>query len=681
MKVAFACFAMVICTGVAADTITLEPSSDDAAALERARDALRGGGEIVLRGGTYRLARSVTFTAEDSGITIRAEENETPVLTGGRVITGWRPFRDNILMTRMPNWRPGDFRPRQLFFRGARQTLARFPDFDPDDPLYGGWAFIKGVLSRTAFAYEPGQFPRRWSKPQQGEIFIFPWFCWVSDIIPIDSACEDCGVIRLVRPAAEPEPRLAAGTHYAAIHQPLTSGNRYYVQNLIEELDQPGEWCFDSDDGTIYFWPPVPPDDLREGDIEIPVTDRLIEIKGTHNITLRGLTFTKTLSMFPPRYLECNAPNSRGFSVYLENTADCTIEDCTFDQVGGDAIRLEYDSIRNVIRRNTITDAGAMGINFNNTDYGGFEFPQWWKIDVLRPLVAERPWARDNQVTDNVITRCGVIDKFGAAIKIHGLNCRDNVIAHNLIHHVPHVGVAITHSFGRNIIEYNHTHHTCLEMADTGAFYSNRVFPFPEVPDLADCTVVRYNLIHDIVGCAAYEGADKPGGSAAGGRIRTPYYTFGIYFDNSGTLTRIVGNIVADATLASVAYPVAVANLNHVTNNILLPSRACHALRIARGKNNLFKRNIVIYREPTVEPQRAWAEYAVKDNDYNVYWHDGRGLSDKLEYKFGQWRDDGDDANSIIADPKLDERYQPAADSPVWKLGFERIPLEKIGPR
>ncbi len=47
--------------------------------------------------------------------------------------------------------------------------------------------------------------------------------------------------------------RLAGDASYA-----IRPGDRYYVQNLLEELDAPGEWYLDRRTETLYFWPPAP---------------------------------------------------------------------------------------------------------------------------------------------------------------------------------------------------------------------------------------------------------------------------------------------------------------------------------------------------------------------------------------------------------------------------------------
>jgi hypothetical protein len=46
-------------------------------------------------------------------------------------------------------------------------------------------------------------------------------------------------------------------------------------------------------------------------------------------------------------------------------------------------------------------------------------------------------------------------------------------------------------------------------------------------------------------------------------------------------------------------------------------------------------------------------------------------------------RDQGADAHSLVADPLWEDaaHFTLGKDSPAWKLGFERIPFERIGPQ
>ena len=157
------------------------------ATLVQARDAVRdlktrekGPITVMVRGGKYHLDETLELTESDSGtrecpITWRAYPDETPVLSGGRVVSGWRPYKGDILQCDLPEAMGGKWRFRQLFFNGRRQTRARYPKFDPENPLHGGWASAEdpdGEGSPLAFRYKPGTFPRRWVKPTEAEVFL-----------------------------------------------------------------------------------------------------------------------------------------------------------------------------------------------------------------------------------------------------------------------------------------------------------------------------------------------------------------------------------------------------------------------------------------------------------------------------------------------------------------------------
>jgi hypothetical protein len=131
--------------------------------------------QVSLRDGRYPLAEPFVLTAEDSGdadfqVTYTAYAGETPVLSGGRVMSGWKPYKDKILQCPVPGEKGGSWKFRQLFYNGKNQIRARTPNFDPQNPLKGGWATMEGPAqpgSQTAFRYKPGTLGRRWAKTTQ----------------------------------------------------------------------------------------------------------------------------------------------------------------------------------------------------------------------------------------------------------------------------------------------------------------------------------------------------------------------------------------------------------------------------------------------------------------------------------------------------------------------------------
>jgi hypothetical protein len=488
------------------------------------------------------------------------------------------------------------------------------------------------------------------------------------------------------------------------------SGNRFYVENLLEELDQPGEWCFDAQTLTLYFWPPQ--GTLDGAEVTIPIIDRLIELRATTNEPVRhlhfsGLTFTQTLPVFPwihplnPDYVDCNRPNSGGFAFYLENTEECVIDGCRFDQVGGDAIRLHGASTRNRITRNEIVSAGAQGICFADLEFWPYHYPAVWRGNEvkLQSVSSRLPWAVGNVVENNHIHDCGVIDNFGAAIHFHALNTDGNVVAHNHIHDQPHHGIYFSMGFGQNIIEYNDLHDLCFVMADAGGVYCNRWGILPDNPVLGKGQIVRFNRIRGVMGVHPHASPDDdPVNTPSGERIHRPHMTWGIYFDNSPRRAQVYGNLCIDNTWGGVFLGGGYAEPQDciVENNIFVNSSIYQfdAVIGEHASGNRFRRNIISYTKPEaalMRAGRAWKDGTAshqgwQEFDSNLYFQ-SQGAALRIADLPGEaledWRKLGFDQHSLVADPLFVDPaqgdYSLKPDSPAWKLGFQPIPFAKMG--
>ena len=667
------------------------------ATLTRARDAIRelkAAGPlkqpvtVMIRGGTYYLAQPLSFGPEDSGsadcpITYAAYQAERPVLSGGRVITGWQPYRDKIVQCSLPEVKAGRWRFRQLFFRGQRQVRSRWPNRDSEDPLYGGWGFIEAEIADgdkrpAAFRWQPDTEPRHWASPAQAEVMVFPWRCWVNDLIPVKQVDRAKRLLNLGREALP-------------AWMPVTKGNRFRVENVLEELDEPGEWCLDTEAGTLFFWPPA--DTIDSGEVLAPVTDRLVELVGrpdkpVHHVRISGLTFTCTLSAWPEqRHPNFHAPVLRGEALRLQNAEHCSVTRNLVSEVGGDGIRLQDACSHNVIENNEIAYTGGQGVSFSSTNSTGNGYCGR-DLKRLKQQAAEKSRMVRNTVSNNHIHHCGIIEKHGAGVLVWGINSVDNVISHNLIHHVAHSGLTAQDGFGRLIIEYNEMHDLCLEIADCGGIFTNRWLIVDDDKDLVNGNLIRHNLIRDAIGCGAYTSPAQPmaaGARRADGRIWTPYYTWGIYFDNSAIGVTVYGNICAGNTLGGISMPVGHPRNNLVENNIFAGSSIRQMDLKVSGSGNRFIRNIVYYDHPTAALLNTGGG-GVRQCDYNVYFHTG-GKKLRVKGVAGEsldaWRKKGHDTHSVVADPLFvdpdggDFRLKP--ESPALELGFKPLPVDRIG--
>ena len=153
------------------------------ATLARARDLGRQAkkaGEplsIVLRGGTYYLPQTLVLEAEDSGtaagpVVFQAVPGESVTISGGRRLDlKWTDFQGGkagIKTALLPEAREGKLGFDQLFLDGRRQHMARYPNYNPAAPIYGGTA---------ADAVSPERI-KTWSHPEDGFLHALHGAAW-----------------------------------------------------------------------------------------------------------------------------------------------------------------------------------------------------------------------------------------------------------------------------------------------------------------------------------------------------------------------------------------------------------------------------------------------------------------------------------------------------------------------
>src|ERR1035437_7846862 len=223
---------------VAADGNDGNPGTNDKpfATLERARDEIRkfkrdkapaSPTTVNVRAGRYFLEHTFKLSSEDSGtaaatIVYRGYEKDRPSLIGGKAITGFAPYKDQILVADVAKQGLKGIAFRQPFFDGGRQILARYPNYDPQDPCAGGWAYVDGKDadmyrdqpedSKRLLRFKE-QDARTWAKSGEAEVFIFPRFNWWNNIVRIASVDRDHDTMTL---AADCSYAIRPGDHYDA---------------------------------------------------------------------------------------------------------------------------------------------------------------------------------------------------------------------------------------------------------------------------------------------------------------------------------------------------------------------------------------------------------------------------------------------------------------------------------
>ncbi|MEI6971495.1 MAG: right-handed parallel beta-helix repeat-containing protein [bacterium] len=648
------------------------------ATIERARDAIRalkakrslppGGVTVWLHGGIYPLTRGVTFSAEDSGtvecpIVYRAAEGDTVRLVGGVRLdpAAFTPVTDPAVRARLDaavrdrvvqvDLRAqgvtdfGAFASRgfdrktvashlELFFNDRPMTVAQWPDAGEFLTIAGftkaitsEWGHVRGDLT-GGFTYE-GDRPQRWASSDN----IWAHGYWAEDWAnSYERVSRIDPIARLVETAAP------HGNYSFA------KGQRFYFLNVLEELDQPGEYYVDADLGMLYFLPPSFAEEASEGkpaslagaDILVSILpEPLLALKDVSHLEFRGLT------------LEAG----RGNGVEVAGGDEVRISGCVIRNFGNWGIQIS-GGMHHAVRDCDLYGMGDGGIGISGGDR-----------QTLTPC--------HHSVVNCHIhhyarwSRCYV-----AGIGAGGVGLR---LANNLIHDAPHNAIL----FGGNdiLIENNEIHRVCLETGDAGAIYTGRDYTYRG-------NVIRRNFIHHM------------GGMGMG--------SMGIYMDDCVSGTQISENILWHCQQG---IHLGGGRDFRVDNNVMVDCKiAIHADARGLDPNPVWQKMVNGYMRGLLEKMRyheppysvRYPEIAGVDPHYAV----GKGVppehnsvSHNICWRCEEWISDvwtkhlsngiTETGNLVDRDPGFLEgtenpwRLRP--DSPALALGFCQIPMEEIG--
>lgn len=613
------------------------------ATLERARDALRerrhatngsGPATVFLRGGSYTLTRTFELSQADSGsetapVVYRPYRDEKVHLLGGSEVTGFSAVKDPAVLARLASaargkvvqvdlWALGirdfgEMKPRgfgkanipsglEFFLDAKPMPLARWPNND-----WTKIASASGGEGGVRFGYQ-GDRPRRWGQAE--DLWLHGYWAW-------DWADTYVKVTNIDTETRELVVREPHDFGYKA-------GARYYALNLLEELDEPGEWYLDRRKGLLYFWPPAP---VAPGSAYVSIIPTIISAYNADNVTIQGMTI---------EYCRANA-------VVLHGGSNTRIVGCTIRNAGNAGVRIDGGT-KNGVEGSEIYQCGEGGIVLSGGD--------------RQTLAAGGNFAVNNRIHD--FSRW--VRTYTPGIDLYGVG---NRVAHNLIYDAPHTAILLHGN--EHLVEYNEIHHVCLETSDAGAFYMGRDYS-------ERGNIIRYNYFHDL----------NLGDVQA------------IYLDDFASGTTVFGNVVYKAGRA---LQVGGGRDNRVENNIFIDCREA-AFLDARG-TSWYKKYFdgtdttltarlaaVRYREPPYsvrypELPRLYEKDPARPEG-NIFKHNISVGGPLLELKEGVTTDMVQMASNLEnRDPGFVDRargnFQLKKGSPAFRLGFKRIPMERIG--
>lgn len=293
---------------------------------------------------------------------------------------------------------------------------------------------------------------------------------------------------------------------HSSPYPPTVGSARWKIYNLIEELDAPGEWFYDEDNGQLYVFPTSG----TRADEKITLCfqrKNIIELDNVHDIVFNGFNLTGT----------------RFSGIVGENCERVEVAYCNVNKVSSDGI--SFSSSKDCyIHGNIVKNVGARGIMAT----GG---------------------SRDTLEPSGILVENNYIDNFarlqksyigGIAVQGVGVTVRNNSISNG-------PQSAITYGGNDHLIEKNDIHNVLKEASDMGAIYRYMDYA-------ARGNIIRNNVFHDLttdsgdsigIYCIYFDGGSS--GDTAEGNVFYNIDGSGVFM-NTGSYHTVKNNIFSNVT-------------------------------------------------------------------------------------------------------------------------------------
>lgn len=230
----------------------------------------------------------------------------------------------------------------------------------------------------------------------------------------------------------------------------IRSGARFRVENLLTELDAPGEWFHDADRHQLFAWLPT---DANLEDVFVSTIDTPISFYDVNNFTLRGIT----------------VEGARACCLEIAGGEEVCIEYCQIRHAGNQGAHI-FHGQRHCIAHCEITSTGAGAIRVD----GGHR----------ESLLSCEHVIEHNRLHDYAQLQLA----YRPAVNVYGVGI---TVRHNSIFDAPHAAIVLHGN--EHLVEHNDIHHVCQLTDDVGAIY------LAHNPTYRG-NIIRYNHIHDLGG-------------------------------------------------------------------------------------------------------------------------------------------------------------------------------------
>lgn len=475
--------------------LTIQAARDRTAAYLASNPSSDGAVVVYLREGVYQQDSTIVFGPEHSGranspVIYTSYADETAVISGGKAITGtWEPVEGKPYYSIViPEAASGNWKFNNLYVNGESRTRARTPNYD--EKMLRANGRVPRWSQELSLRFWEGDIDPSWSDLKNIDV-VMP-MTWTPVHHRIEVIDFDRRGVQLA--SAGGQHQLYGDDYF-----------RYYLSNVFEGLDIPGEWYLNPHTGVLYYYP-YPDENLGEVSVVAPVvSSRLIsfEANAVDNETIshfefNGLEFRHTdtdRDKWNGVYRQSHA--FLDAAVYAEGLTHSIFNGCTFENLGEYAIELEVGSQDNLIFQCLFRDLGGGGAQVGISSLQDIQRAR----NSVGFVFTDRDTHPRTDVLRNRIENC-FINRIGTYwTGAYGINIRFasyTLVLHNEVFDTHYSGISIdarwsNYSGGNychsNELAYNHVHHIGRGIhSDGGAFYQHGPTD----------NYYHHNVIHDL---------------------------------------------------------------------------------------------------------------------------------------------------------------------------------------
>jgi uncharacterized protein (TIGR03437 family) len=563
---------------------------------------------VQFRAGTYFLPATEMFTASDSGtsttqIVYQNYQGESPVISGAVRVQNWTNVSGNIWKTNLP---ASTSYFENLFYNGVRRLRPRLGagantsnlgayyriaktvylnapaqpaaaptascavyiagsgwecfdrfQYNPSDPIVNAWKNLAPAAGNPC-----GQSAG--NAALTGDIEVLVWEQFSTSKLRVSCVDTTDHIVYLTGPTGFSQANASEGG--------FITGNRYLVDNVQDELTQPGQWFLDhSTTPWTLTYLANNGENPNNDAVLIPQLPQVLVASNLQYVTFQGLTFEHDNYTVPAAgHKSAELESDIGAAVSFQNSQHITFDSGTVTQTSGSGLEfipcinanspaycvannINAVVANNVIQNSAFFDIGVVGIRIGN------------------PF---QPEDTDANVPQSTTVQNNVVEGYGrtipAAFGIGQGEGHDNLYTHNDVHDGYHCAISTSQSIGdttkpsgignaNNVISYNHVYNLLQGIMNDGG--SIRIDGGNAVFTAAGNKILN-NKIHDVTDASIMD-SNGYGGN-------------GIYLDNDTGLVDVENNLVYRVSGFDVYTPhgpAAPNEANIIKNNILAYGR------------------------------------------------------------------------------------------------------------